>query len=187
MFNEPPELALTISNFSQNTYYFLDPQMYRRAFIQLDSVIRNIVFQFPDVLGTLCALLQWFVFKLWRQITVEKYRAFQLHLGIDRKWFVLHNQLIAMKVHPYIRRLRKCDLYLCQIIARANSRSLWTLSWWGPLSYRNQSIALQSKSYRNQSIALQSKLMDWFLYDNGLRHERVIQTRWACFKVWKYK
>ena len=36
-----------------------------------------------------------------------------------------------------------------------------TLSWPGPLSYRNQSIDLQSKS------------MDWFLYDNGPRHERV--------------
>ena len=36
-----------------------------------------------------------------------------------------------------------------------------TLSWRGPLSYRNQSIDLQSKS------------MDWFLYDNDLRHERV--------------
>ena len=30
----------------------------------------------------------------------------------------------------------------------------FTLSWRGPFSYRNQS-------------------MDWFLYDNGLRHERV--------------
>ena len=36
-----------------------------------------------------------------------------------------------------------------------------TLSWWRLFSYRNQSIDLQSKS------------MDWFLYDNGLRHERV--------------
>ena len=27
--------------------------------------------------------------------------------------------------------------------------------------------------YRNQSIDLRSKSMDWFLYDNGLRHERV--------------
>ena len=26
-------------------------------------------------------------------------------------------------------------------------------------------------SYRNQSIDLQSKLMDWFLYDKDLRHE----------------
>ena len=35
-----------------------------------------------------------------------------------------------------------------------------TLSWRGPLSYRNQSIDLQSKS------------MDWFLYDRKLHHER---------------
>ena len=33
-----------------------------------------------------------------------------------------------------------------------------TLSWRRPLSYRNQSIDLLCK---------------WFLYDNGLRHERV--------------
>ena len=36
-----------------------------------------------------------------------------------------------------------------------------TLSWRRLLSYRNQSIDLQNKS------------MDWFLYDNGPRHERV--------------
>ena len=30
-------------------------------------------------------------------------------------------------------------------------------------------------SNRNQSTDLQSKSMDWFLYDNGLRHERVKQ------------
>ena len=28
-------------------------------------------------------------------------------------------------------------------------------------------------SYGNQSIDLGSKSMDWFLYDNGLHHERV--------------
>ena len=39
--------------------------------------------------------------------------------------------------------------------------NLLTLSWRKPLSYRNQSIDLRSKS------------MVWFLYDNGLRHERV--------------
>ena len=36
-----------------------------------------------------------------------------------------------------------------------------TLSWRRPISYRNQSIDLRSKS------------MDWFLYDIGLRNERV--------------
>ena len=28
-------------------------------------------------------------------------------------------------------------------------------------------------SYRNQSIDLRSKSVEWFLYDNGLSHERV--------------
>ena len=42
--------------------------------------------------------------------------------------------------------------------------SLLTLSWQGPLSYRNQSIDLQSKS------------MDWFLCDNDPPHERVKKT-----------
>ena len=37
----------------------------------------------------------------------------------------------------------------------------FNLSRWRPLSYRNQSIDLQSKS------------MDWFLYGNDLRLERV--------------
>ena len=36
-----------------------------------------------------------------------------------------------------------------------------TLSWRRPLSYRSQPIDLRSKS------------MDWFLHDNGHRHERV--------------
>ena len=36
-----------------------------------------------------------------------------------------------------------------------------TLSWRRPLSYRNQSIDLLRKS------------VDWFLYDNGLRHEKL--------------
>ena len=40
-----------------------------------------------------------------------------------------------------------------------------TLSWRRLLSYRNQSIDLQSKS------------VDWFLYDNGLRHERLKARR----------
>ena len=35
-----------------------------------------------------------------------------------------------------------------------------TLSWWRPLSYRNQSTDLLCKS------------MDWFLYDNSLYHEK---------------
>ena len=40
----------------------------------------------------------------------------------------------------------------------------------------NNSLTLSQRrplSYRNQSIDLLRKSIDWFLYDNGLRHERV--------------
>ena len=46
-----------------------------------------------------------------------------------------------------------------------------TLSWRRPLSYRNQSIDLRSKS------------MDWFLYDNGRLHERVKQSNLHWFPL----
>ena len=42
-----------------------------------------------------------------------------------------------------------------------------TQTWALTLSWR------RSLSNRNQPIDLRSKSMDWFLYDNGLRHERV--------------
>ena len=38
------------------------------------------------------------------------------------------------------------------------------------------SFITEAVIYRNQSIDLRSKSMDWFVYDNGVRHERV--------KVW---
>ena len=50
-------------------------------------------------------------------------------------------------------------------ISCSHSSQNFTLSWRGPLSYRNQSIDLLGKS------------MDWFLYDNGLCHERVKKPR----------
>ena len=43
----------------------------------------------------------------------------------------------------------------------SSKEQILALSWRRPLSYRNQSINLLSKS------------MEWFLYDNGFRHERV--------------
>ena len=43
---------------------------------------------------------------------------------------------------------------------------------------------LRSLSYRNQFIDFQSKSMDWFLYDNGLRHERVnVVLRTSRFRL----
>ena len=38
--------------------------------------------------------------------------------------------------------------------------NVWSLSWWKPVLFRNQSIDLQSES------------IEWFLYDASFRHER---------------
>ena len=51
-------------------------------------------------------------------------------------------------------------LFLSSTFTHHHVESL-TLSWW------------RSISYRNQSVDLQRKLMDWFLYDIALGHERV--------------
>ena len=48
-------------------------------------------------------------------------------------------------------------------------RSVWNLSWW------------RSLLYKNQSIDLQNKLMDWFLYDKNLHHEIVNAFQLSCF------
>ena len=51
-------------------------------------------------------------------------------------------------------------------------------------SNHNKHLTLSRRrqlSYRNQSIDLRSKSMDWFLYDNGLRLERVLKfVSMAC-------
>ena len=57
----------------------------------------------------------------------------------------------------YIKKINRS----CRILIFWELRCL-TLSWRGPLSYRNQSIDY-----------LLCKSVDWFLYDNGPCHERV--------------
>ena len=67
--------------------------------------------------------------------------------------------------------LHNCFALITKLVFEANTLNYiirfyvirWTLSWRRPLSYRNQSTDLLHKS------------MDWFPYDNGLRHERVKQ------------
>ena len=60
-----------------------------------------------------------------------------------------------------------CWDYLSCALLKNITLSL-TLSWRRPFSYRNQSIDSLCKS------------MDWFLYDNDLRHERV--TYCSCIE-----
>ena len=54
------------------------------------------------------------------------------------------------------------------------TKILLTHSWRRPLSYRNPSIDLLGKS------------MDWFLYGNGLRHERVQQVQRVDYSSFIY-
>ena len=54
-----------------------------------------------------------------------------------------------------------CGNVKCHVQILSGCFYMLNLSWQRPLSYRNQSIDLHNKS------------MDWFLYHNGLRHERV--------------
>ena len=58
-------------------------------------------------------------------------------------------------------------IYLRKLLEKA----ILILSWRRLLSYRNQSIDLGSKS------------MDWFLYDNGLRHERVNKMHFESLEL----
>ena len=59
-------------------------------------------------------------------------------------------------------------LKYCWITSSLFVKTTLTLLWRRPLSYRNQSTDLQSKS------------MNWFLYDRGLRHDRVIEVNDTC-------
>ena len=79
---------------------------------------------------------------------LEKYRSFLISI-VDSSLLVL------------IQIFNKCSRHNCQGFYHVWCNSSLTLSWSRPWSYRNQSIDMRSKS------------MDWFLYDNSLRHERV--------------
>ena len=87
-------------------------------------------------------------------------------------WAVLILQLLILKL--ILKNSKRCVQHLKNdksltyqkwyLIILLKFLTFWrrlTLSWRRLLSYRNQSIDLLRKS------------MDWFLYDNGLRQERV--------------
>ena len=75
-----------------------------------------------------------------------------------------HKQVSSVKLKYYL--INSKQTIIINIFHELNQNSL-TLSWRTPLSYRNQSIDLLCKS------------MEWFLYDNGVRHESV--RSWRSF------
>ena len=64
---------------------------------------------------------------------------------------------------------------ICLPLRRGNLVSVVIFMWWiGYSSVLNLTLSWRRPlSYRNQSIDLLRKSMDWFLHDNGPRHERV--------------
>ena len=85
----------------------------------------------------------------------------------------IQNLIVIHKLRP-VKSIPGFKAFLCwfQRDCRAVLLTLkvLTLSWRRSLSYRNQSIDLQSKSF------------DWFLYDRDLRHER-IKSQGKSFKA----
>ena len=94
-------------------------------------------------------------------------------------WMCKCKLIVQQKVFPCIFN-HYCHLFLVTIyfsiiskvtledyISRSSLNNIsLTLSWRRPMSYRNQSIDLRNT------------YMDWFLYDIGLRHERVKEEWW---------
>ena len=87
------------------------------------------------------------------------------HLPVHRLKRLSTLMTVPVQKHVYVIHL--IDYVICKVECAEKFETSFhvkiklTLSWRRPLSYRNQSMNLLPKS------------MDWFLYDNGLRHERV--------------
>ena len=119
-----------------------------------------------------------YVLKIWISITAN----FQWNGNeIEKK-----TNLLAC-VNDLFRDLKNCRQILREILSEFKRINKFGPSWnhqkitWLTLSWR------RPISYRNQSIDLLRKSVDWFLYDIGLRHERVnIRNeiwRWSLTKA----
>ena len=105
--------------------------------------------------GLLCLYHQ-----LWKRLEEHSGKQHEAYLWTDIC-------LLGYRQHFNFKfQLNTCHFWNFHLMAC----SRLTLSWRRPLSYRNQSIDLLRKS------------IDWFLYDNGLRHERVKNIWSSCHK-----
>ena len=82
-------------------------------------------------------------------------------LGNLYLWKYKPHQIISLTSKQHVHFRNKPEKLLVVNYFRKKLSIRLNLSWRRPLSYKNQSTDLRSKS------------MNWFLYDNGLRHERV--------------
>ena len=109
-----------------------------------------------------------------------------------KKWPKMTKNSVCLT--PYLRNHTSydCDfwytcvkwLYFQQIISFFNILIFENFRW---IKRQKMTLTLSQRrsiSYRNQSIDLQSKSIDWFLYDIGLRHERVKLAISVCFALY---
>ena len=98
--------------------------------------------------------LLWHVFKGNSRVTNWVRNSSYAWLSFGKKIHAISFVFKFVALTIIAKTLRKIDFPFGKSNLRENSFAHLALSWRRPLSYRNQSI-------------------DWFLYDNGLRHERV--------------
>ena len=95
--------------------------------------------------------------------------------GIATKLFV--NNLISMLPSNYSLHYKSCFRRLQVRLVSSGTKTIAFLgiNIWDLFPSEINSFRRRPLSYRNQSIDLHRKSTDWFLYDNGFRHERVKQ------------
>ena len=85
--------------------------------------------------------------------------------------FSLNTFLVSISGLPFVFTKVRTLLSVCKL---NNSTRMWDLISWR-----------RSLSYRSQSIDLQSKSKDWFLYDRELSHKRLKHRALSCIMVIK--
>ena len=96
----------------------------------------------------------------YAQFTLNK-RNQLARLILDQLYSFFETELLQVNIFGHVKLFMITLERSTIIVFHVHWVSSLTSLWRRPLSYRNQSIDLRSES------------VDWFLYDNGLHHERV--------------
>ena len=117
-------------------------------------------------------------FRLYLNFIISMYPSFAPSISLEKTclvliWFSANPtfQTLYKKLLFSMARFLFCFCFFETLHFQVFIERELTLSWQRPLSYRNQSIDLHSKS------------MNRFLYDNGLRHERAKLKFWMISDI----
>ena len=109
--------------------------------------------------------------KIWN-LSPMKHQVFSSESSGPAKFWILS------KLHELCKSFRRNPLENLEwkIFQHWRTMYLW-ICYFPPFISHSLTLSWRrSLSYRKQSIDLLSKSVDWFLYDNGLRHDRVKYT-----------